>query len=232
MATTPEKAGPERPENATPATHRRGPLKTAWYWLTSTAIWVTAKTLYRLRIVGERGLPMQGPVVVLANHTSHFDPPLLGGATRRQLSYLARDTLFVGPFGWLIRSYDAVPVDRDGSGIGGIRATLKRIKQGGAVVLFPEGTRSADGRMQPFKPGFLALVRRGKATVQPVGIAGAHEVWPRGVSKPRLRGRIAMVYGEPIPPAEWAGLSDAELLELTQERVAECLRRATVANVR
>ncbi|MEN0110038.1 MAG: lysophospholipid acyltransferase family protein, partial [Planctomycetota bacterium] len=177
-----------------------------------------------------RDFPMAGPVVVVANHTSHFDPPLLGGATRRQLSYLARDTLFVGPFGWLIRSYDAVPVDRDGTGIGGIRATLKRLKQGAAVVLFPEGTRSPDGELQPFKPGFLALVRRSKAMVQPVGIAGATAAWPKGASLPRFLGRITMVYGEAITPDEWAGLTDEELLQLSRRRVAECLARATEAN--
>lgn len=209
-----------------PPTYRRGPLKAAWYWLTSTAIWITAKLLYGLRTEGRLRVPSEGPVVLVANHTSHFDPPLVGGATRRQLSYLARDTLFVGPLGWLIRSYDAVPVDRDGSGIAGIKATLKRLKQGGAILLFPEGTRSEDGELQPFKPGFVALVRRAKATVVPIGFAGPYDVWPKGAKRPRLTGRVAMHYGEPIPYAQIADLDDDGLIALAHDRVRDCVERA------
>jgi 1-acyl-sn-glycerol-3-phosphate acyltransferase len=211
-------------------TYRRGPLKAAWYWLTSTAIWITAKVLYRLRYEGADKVPMEGPLVLLGNHTSHFDPPLVGGSLRRQLSYLARDTLFVGPLGWLIRSYDAVPVDRDGSGIAGIKATLKRLKQGGAMLLFPEGTRSDDGEMKAFKPGFVSLVRRAQATIQPIGFDGPFQIWPKGAKRPRLFGKVAIHYGEPIPYAEVAGLSDDELVELAHERVAKCVARARELN--
>lgn len=205
-------------ETAQP-TYRRGPLKALWYASISWAIWISAKILYRLRTEGRHGVPMQGPVVLVANHTSHFDPPIVGGVTRRQFSYLARDTLFVGSFAWLIRSLDAVPVDREGSGIAGIKATLKRLKQGGAMVLFPEGTRSEDGQIGPFKPGFVALVRRSKATLVPLGIAGVGEVWPKGQKLPSLTGRMALHYDTPIPHTELAGLSDEQVLELAQERV-------------
>lgn len=214
---------PTQSNTDTPApTYRRGPLKALWYWLSSTALWVGFTALYRLRVTGQSNVPMEGPVVLLANHTSHFDPPIIGGATRRQLSFLARDTLFVGPFGWLIRSYDAVPVDRDGASLAGIRATLKRLKQGGAVLLFPEGTRSADAVLQPLKPGFVALVRRSGACIVPVGIAGAHAAWPRGQSRPRLRGRIAVVYGEPITPGQVAAQDDSALIASCAERIDAC----------
>ena len=212
-------------------THQRGPWKAAWYGLSSFSLWVAWKGLYRLRVCHADRVPPRGPVLLLANHTSPLDPPLIGGATRRQLSFMARDTLFVGAFAWLIRSYDAIPVDRDGGGLGGVRATLKRLKQGGAVLLFPEGTRSPDGALQPFKPGFVALVRRGKAAVVPVGIAGAHEAWPRGASRPRLSGRVAVWYGEPISPAEVAGCDDQLLVALAERRVAECVEAARQAVV-
>lgn len=211
---------------APPPTFRRGPAKTAWYWLTSTALWAASKLLYRMKTEGRLRVPSEGPAVLLANHTSHLDPPLVGGATRRQLSFLARDTLFVGVLGRLIRTYEALPVDRDGAGIGGVRAILKRLKQGGAVLLFPEGTRSADGELQEFKPGFVALVRRGKAPIVPIGIAGAHEAWPRGAKRPHLTGRVALHYGEPIGLDQIAELSDAELVDLAHRRVAECLAEA------
>lgn len=209
-----------------PPTYRRGPLKAAWYGATSMVIWILTKLLYRLKTEGRLRVPNKGPVVLLANHTSHLDPPLVGGSTRRQLSYLARATLFVGPFAWLIRSYDAVPVDRDGSGIAGIKATLKRLKQGGTMVLFPEGTRSEDGELKPFKPGFVAMVRRSKATLVPLGIVGAGEVWPKGRSWPKLTGRIAMHYGEPIPAEALAELTDEEAVALAEERVRACIAAA------
>lgn len=209
-----------------PPTYRRGPLKAAWYWLTSLAIWIVAKLLYRLKVEGQSQVPMEGPVILVGNHTSYLDPPLVGGSLRRQLSYLARDTLFKGPLAWLIRSFDAVPVDRDGSGIAGIKATLKRLKHGGAMLLFPEGTRSDDGQIQPFKPGFVALVRRGKAAIVPVGFAGVREVWPKGQSKPNLTGRIAIHYGEPITIEESAQLSDTELICLAEQRVAAAFAAA------
>lgn len=214
------------PGTGAPPTYRRGLLKAFWYWLTSTSIWVVAKLLYGLKTEGRLNVPSTGPVVILANHTSHFDPPLVGGATRRQLSYLARDTLFKGLLGVLIRSYDAVPVDRGGSGIAGIKATLKRLKQGGAILLFPEGTRSEDGQIKPFKPGFVALVKRGGATVVPLGFAGVHEVWPKGASRPHATGRIAMHYGEPIPHEELKALDDQQLVALAEERVRGCAERA------
>ncbi len=203
------------------ATHQRGPLKFVMYAFTSTVFWVLGKLLYRLRTEGRHLVPMRGPVVVVANHLSQFDPPFIGGATRRQLSYMARDTLFQGPFGWLIRLYDAVPVNRDGSGIAGIRAMLRRLKQGGALVLFPEGTRSADGQLQPLLPGFIALVRRSGAVLVPISFDGPFEVWPKGTKWPRLFGRVAMHYGDPITPEAIAELSDEELLELVRVRLVE-----------
>ena len=212
------------------ATYQRGLLKTFWYWLTSTSIWITAKLIFGLRTHNRHAVPMSGPVVILSNHQSHLDPPLVGGATRRQLSYLARDTLFKGALGPLIRSYDAVPVDREGTGLAGIRATLKRLKQGGAVLLFPEGTRTEDGSLQELKPGFIALVRRSKATVIPLGMDGPFDAWPRGAKFPKPFRRIAMHYGEPINPEEVSQINDDELLALVANRISESIRQARIMN--
>lgn len=211
-------------------TYQRGLLKTFWYWLTSTSIWITAKLFFGLRTHNRHAVPMSGPVVILSNHQSHLDPPLVGGSTRRQLSYLARDTLFKGALGPLIRSYDAVPVDREGTGLAGIRATLRRLKQGGAVLLFPEGTRTEDGSLQELKPGFIALVRRSKATVIPLGMDGPFDAWPRGAKFPKPFRRIAMHYGEPINPEKVSQINDEELLALVANRISESIRQARIMN--
>lgn len=168
-------------------------------------------------------------MVFVSNHQSNLDPVLIGVMCRRQIAYLARETLFTGMLGPLIRSYDAVPIDREGTGLAGIRATLKRIKQGDAVLLFPEGTRTSTGDLQPLQPGFLALVRRGKAAILPVGLDGPYQAMPRGVVIPRPV-RIGLSYGEVIPFEQVKDLPDDELIALVEKRIRDsCTRAAELA---
>ncbi|MEM6798216.1 MAG: lysophospholipid acyltransferase family protein [Planctomycetota bacterium] len=199
--------------------------KRLWYRLTQYVAGTFFRVWFRLRREGHRGVPASGPLVLVCNHQSHLDPVIVGVMCRRQIAYLARDTLFKGPLGVLIRSYDAVPIDREGSGLAGLRATLKRIKQGDAVLLFPEGTRTGDGELQPLQPGFLALVRRGKAAVVPVAVDGPFLAMPRGKSIPRPV-RIGLCYGDAIPFEEVKQLDDGPLIELVDQRIRECLKRA------
>lgn len=205
--------------------YQRSLPKLLWYRLTQWVVGGLARVYFRFRRRGVGNMPATGPVVLLATHQSYLDPLLIGCFMPRPIGYLARDTLFTGILGPLIRAYDAIPIDRDGSGLAGIRATLKRIKQGDAVLLFPEGTRSEDGQLQPLKPGFIALVRRGKASILPVGIAGTFEAWPRGQKWPAPR-PIAMVCGQAIPPEQLAELDDEALLALVAEKLAECFAEA------
>ncbi|MCO6047023.1 1-acyl-sn-glycerol-3-phosphate acyltransferase [Aeoliella sp. ICT_H6.2] len=205
--------------------YRRSFPKLLWYRLTQWVVGGVARVYFRLRRRGMRNMPAEGPVVLLANHQSHLDPLLIGCFMPRPLGYLARDTLFKGILGPMIRAYDAIPIDRDGGGLAGIRATLKRIKQGDAVLMFPEGTRSQDGKLQPLKPGFIALVRRGKASIVPLGIAGSFEAYPRGKTFPSPR-PVALVCGKAIPPEDLANLDDEALLDLVAERMADCYAQA------
>lgn len=205
--------------------YRRSLPKLLWYRLTQWVVGGVSRMYFRVRRRGMKNMPAEGPVVLLANHQSHLDPLLIGCFMPRPLGYLARDTLFQGILGPMIRAYDAIPIDRDGSGLAGIRATLKRIKQGDAVLMFPEGTRSQDGKLQPLKPGFIALVRRGKASIVPLGIAGTFEAYPRGSKFPAPR-PVALVCGKAIPPEELAKLDDDALLDLVAERMADCYAQA------
>jgi len=184
-----------------------------------------ALVYFRLRRAGHKRVPLEGPAVFVCNHQSHLDPLLVGVFCPRQIAYLARDTLFKGILGPLIRSYDAVPIDNQGSGLAGIRATLKRIKQNDAVLLFPEGARSWDGKLQPFQPGFLTLVRRGKAAILPVGVDGCYQAMPRGRSLPKPA-KIGIYYGKAIPHAQIAKLDDDALLELVREKIVACCDQA------
>jgi 1-acyl-sn-glycerol-3-phosphate acyltransferase len=170
-------------------------------------------------------------VILLANHQSHLDPVLVGVATRRPLSFLARKSLFRGPFGLLIRSLDAIPLDREGVGIAGLREVIQRLRQGEATLVFPEGTRTHDGQLGAFLPGFGILARRSGATIVPVGIDGAYKAWPRSRRLP-LPARVTAHVGRPIPPETVAALGEEELIALVRRRIRASARVAATRTKR
>ena len=114
------------------------------------------------------------------------------------------------PFGWFLKSIGAIPIDRDGIGLGGIKESLKLLKHGEMVLIFPEGTRTPDGEIAAFRPGFTTLAARSNAAILPVAIDGAYQAWPRTQKYPGL-GRIRVHFGKPIPHAEIAGRDEREL---------------------
>jgi 1-acyl-sn-glycerol-3-phosphate acyltransferase len=195
---------------------------------------------FSLRISGTRNVPKTGPVLFIANHQSFLDPVLVGLAVRRHISYLARKTLFQHPaFAWLIRMLNAVPIDQEGLGIEGLRTILALLQAGRAVIVYPEGERTADGAIHALQPGIQLLIKKTRAPIVPVGIAGAFEAWPRSRKLPRLaplflppsRRAIAVVVGKPIDAEHYADLPRQQVLtEMHAElqRVhdeAEALRR-------
>ena len=188
-----------------------------------------ALLLFRFHCQGRHHIPRRGGALVCANHQSMLDPPLVGMAARRHLAYLARKTLFKQPlFGWFLRKVDGIPLDRGGMGFAGIKATLKSLKAGSVVVIFPEGTRSKTGELQQLKGGFIALVRRAKVPLVPCGLIGAHECLPRGTGMIRFR-RIRCVYGKPISVSEIESLSDEQLLAMVHGDILECMQRANIS---
>jgi 1-acyl-sn-glycerol-3-phosphate acyltransferase len=151
---------------------------------------------------------------------------LVGLACDRRLNYLARQDLFdFGLFGWLIRWYDAIPIQRDGLGLSGLKETLRRLRDGELVLVFPEGTRTVDGEVTTLKPGFCALARRAQVPLVPVGIDGAYEAWPRDRSLPRPV-PIFVHIGPAISPSKFPQLSDAELVALLEQAIRRCHQRA------
>lgn len=201
---------------------QRSLVSRAWYESLRRVVQVAGLLAYRVRYSGLHHIPAQGGVLVVSNHQSHFDPPLIGMACRRRMNYLARDTLFgFAPFRWLIHSLDAIPIDREGLGLAGIKESLRRLKAGEMVLIFPEGTRSRDGTIRPFRPGFTALAVRSRAAILPVAIEGAFAAWPRWQKLPR-RGVIHVHYGPPLTPAEIAGREERELLAEVEARVRQC----------
>jgi 1-acyl-sn-glycerol-3-phosphate acyltransferase len=150
-----------------------------WYRLVQYLIATLAAALLRWRATGGRNVPESGGVLLVSNHLSYLDVIFLGIPLRRPLNYVARSTLFVPVLAFLMRSVGGFPIQREGMGASGIKETLRRLRAGGIVTLFPEGTRSLDGELGPLKPGIAVLVSRAGVPVVPVGLAGTSEMWPR-----------------------------------------------------
>lgn len=186
--------------------------------------------LHRFRVIGRERIPARGPVLIVCNHVSYLDPMVVGsGMKDRQFSPIARESLFrFKPFGWLLRSYGCIPIRREGGDAAAMRAALGELEAGRCVVVFPEGTRSPDGSMQPFRRGVLLLLKRAKAAVLPMGVAGTFEAWPKG-RRPRLFGRIVLAVGEPIPSETLLTLPAEEILARLEREVAAQAARAAAA---
>jgi 1-acyl-sn-glycerol-3-phosphate acyltransferase len=193
---------------------------TAWLWygVMWCPCYALSQALFRFRAMGRSGVPKTGPVLLLSNHQSHLDPVLIGLACPRQLRYLARKGLFFFPFGLWIRALGAVPIDQEGSALAGIRRTLDLLKQGNAVLVFTEGSRTPDGNLHKMMPGFCLLARRSKATIVPIAVDGAYSALKRGSFYPRPN-PIALAFEAPLTPAQYEQLSDAELTELVTRRI-------------
>jgi 1-acyl-sn-glycerol-3-phosphate acyltransferase len=186
-------------------------------WIVSRALGVS---MFGVRTRFAEPLPDCGGLIVLSSHQSHLDPLLLGLACDRRLSSLARSSLYTfKPFGFIITALDAVPIDRNASAVAAMKTVIKRLEDGAAVIIFPEGTRTATGRLGEIKSGFALIAKKAKVPIVPVAIVGAWECWPKTRLLPRP-GRIRLEFGRVIRPEEIATLDDRTL-------VAECTQRLT-----
>ena len=188
-----------------------------WGRLLYDSLWLLCRTfaisLFGFRLGRVEQIPKTGGLLVLSSHQSHLDPLLLGLATDRRLSSLARSSLFTfPPFGRVIAALGAVPIDRDASTITAMKTVIKRLREGAAVVVFPEGTRTASGKLGDMKNGFALLAKRAGVPIVPVAIVGAYECWPRTQMTPRP-GRIRLEFGAVITADEVASLSEKQLAE-------------------
>lgn len=190
-----------------------------WYETVRWATMTYCSLRGGVRVTGRENVPRSGGALLVSNHLSYLDVFVLGVGLPRRLSYVARSSLFVGPLGPLMRSVGGFPIDREAGGMAGLKETLRKLKSGSIVVLFPEGTRSRDGELGILMPGFAALARA-RVPIVPAGIAGTFEAWPRGRAVPRGH-PIRVHYGPPIAPGEVEGLAPEALVGLVHGRLLE-----------
>lgn len=204
----------------------------AWQAFLKFVCRLGAVAVFHVRCRGREKVPRTGGGLMLSNHQSHLDPVLVGLASDRRLNYVARQTLFrFAPFRWLINSLDAIAIDREGGGVEGLKETLRRLKRGEIVLLFPEGTRTPDGEVHAVKPGFCAVARRSGVPILPVAIDGSFDAWPRWHRLPR-RAVIHVQFGEPIGPEAIARMNDDELASEVERRIRACHAQARLGRQR
>jgi 1-acyl-sn-glycerol-3-phosphate acyltransferase len=178
----------------------------SWWFFIKFMTRVIGAPTWQIRPYGTANVPRSGGVLLACTHQSFLDPLLLASCLDRELHYMARRTLFDIPiFGRLLVATNAFPIDRDKRDVKGVKTAIERLKAGNALVVFPEGTRTRDGRIAPMKSGVRLLAERAAVPVVPVLIDGAHEVWPRSRVLPGVRGRIDIVFGRPFPGSECGG---------------------------
>ena len=164
------------------------------------AVWLGARAYFGVRFEGVQHIPATGPLIIVANHVTYADPVLVSIPVRRPVHYMAWNALFSVPgLAWLIRRLRAFPVEIESADPKATREALRLLQAGEAVMIFPEGGRSPDGRLQRFKPGAFRLACSLGIPMLPVTIVGGHESWPPGRILPRP-GRLTITYHSPITP--------------------------------
>jgi 1-acyl-sn-glycerol-3-phosphate acyltransferase len=193
---------------------------------------VIAGALFQFRVFGAERTPQGVPVVICCNHQSSIDPTLVAAAIPRRLSFLARKELFASfATRKFVEFFDGIPLDRTGFSREGLAAAIDRLKHGRAVLIFPEGSRSPDGTLQPLRSGFLLLARRSKASLLPVAIAGTYEMWPRDRRFPWPT-TAHLVVGEPIPYEVYSGWKEEKALAELQRQMQALVVEATASRRR
>ncbi len=183
-----------------------------------------ARMIFSMRVIHPERMVESGPLLIAVNHSSFFDPPLAGICCRRGVFYLARKTLLKWPFfGPLFPAMNVIPVARDGNDMSALREVIKKVKEGNAVLLFPEGTRSIDGNLQPARPGIGLVIAKTGAPVLPMRIFGAYEAFPKNARRFQLS-QITVVIGDPIHfTEEEISNTSREAYQLLSNRVMDAI---------
>jgi len=196
-------------------------LQRCWYVVCQLVLLVLFSLLFHIRIVHRKRLPARGGALIVSNHQSYLDPILVAMGTQRPLHPMARETLFrFRPFAMLIRSAYAFPVRRASADLGAIREAMRRLKDGAAVLMFPEGTRTRDGSIAPLQAGLITIAGRAGVPIVPAVIEGAFEAWPRTCWLPRPH-TIRVAYGEPLSAEEVAAGDPETLIKVLWHRMQD-----------
>src|SRR6516165_2511292 len=169
-----------------------------YYWVGYHLSRLAGRLLFRFRVIHRERMIQSGPVILAMNHQSYLDPPLAGTACDRAIYFLARRTLLDVPLlGRILPKLNVIPVNQEGVDGSAIKAVIRVLQAGNGVLVFPEGSRTLDGKIQAAEPGLGLVIAKTLAPVVPLRIFGAREALPRSGGSLRFV-PITIVIGEPI----------------------------------
>jgi len=170
-----------------------------FYRISYNLVGLHLRLLHHIHIEGQENVPDEGCLIV-GNHASFLDPTTIGWAIRREIFYFGRKNLFRPPvLSWLLPMCNVLPIDQEAPDISGLRRVLKMLKAGDSLLVFPEGTRTPDGTLQPAEPGAGLLAAKSGVRVLPTRVFGTFESFPRGAKFPRPY-PLRVVVGKPYWP--------------------------------
>jgi 1-acyl-sn-glycerol-3-phosphate acyltransferase len=180
-----------------------------------------AKILFRFETHGCEHIPASGSAIIASNHASYLDPPFIGMAATRPIFYFAKAELFQSFFGAVLRYVNAVPVNRDQLDLKTLKTILDILNRGDVIVMFPEGTRSATGELQPAKPGVGMIAYHARVPVIPAYISGSHEVLPKNAKGLHLK-KCTVRFGPALDLQEFFRMQKTKdlYLRMSQEIMA------------
>jgi 1-acyl-sn-glycerol-3-phosphate acyltransferase len=171
---------------------------TFWYLLGYSLSKTIAKAFFSYRVIGAENMIEEGPCIIAANHCSNLDPPLVGIACKRAIHYLGKKSLLDWPIlGPIFPQLNVIPVDQKNADRSALMGAIRVVKNGGAVLIFPEGSRSPDGNLQPAQPGIGMIAAKTGAPIVPVRLFGSFDALPKDRKRPR-RASVTVVIGRPI----------------------------------
>lgn len=169
-----------------------------WYFTIYHLTRFVARIFFRFRVIHPERVIQEGPVILAMNHESYLDPPFAGIGCRRAIYFLTRKSLLDVPLiGWVLPKLNVIPVDQDGGDRSALKAIIRILRDDHGTLVFPEGSRTLDGNLQPPQPGIGFVIAKTLAPVVPMRIFGAHRALPRGGGKLRFC-PITIVVGEPL----------------------------------
>ena len=169
-----------------------------YYWIGYHLSRIIGRLCFRLRVIHRERMIQSGPVILAMNHQSYLDPPLAGTACDRAIYFLARRTLLDVPvLGWFLPKLNVIPVNQESVDRRAIKTIIRVLQAGNGVLVFPEGSRTMDGNLQPGEPGLGLVIAKTLAPVVPMRIFGAREALPRGGGRLHFV-PITIVIGEAI----------------------------------